>query len=149
MWSDSTEMIKMRQYLESPVSLPDEEFRHLDSLLVSKATEVVEAHLAEPEFDVNDLASGCNMSRSSFTRKIKAITNLTPLEFIKDIKMKHARHMLESQNYTVSEVAEKLGFANRRYFTASFRKATGLNPSEYLRDKHEDTKDDENKPEEG
>lgn len=40
MWSDSTEMIKMRQYLESPVSLPDEEFRHLDSLLVSKATEV-------------------------------------------------------------------------------------------------------------
>ena len=149
MWSDSTEMIKMRQYLESPVSLPDEEFRHLDILLVSKATEVVEAHLAEPEFDVNDLASGCNMSRSSFTRKIKAITNLTPLEFIKDIKMKHARHMLESQNYTVSEVAEKLGFANRRYFTASFRKATGLNPSEYLRDKHEDTKDDENKPEEG
>lgn len=149
MWSDSAEMVKMRQYLESPVSLPDEEYRHLDSLLVSKATEVVEAHLSEPDFDVNELASGCNMSRSSFTRKIKAITNLTPLEFIKDIKMKHARHMLESQNYTVSEVAEKLGFANRRYFTASFRKATGFNPSEYLRDKHEDDTDVENESDEG
>lgn len=149
MWSDSAEMVKMRQYLESPVSLPDEEFRHLDSLLVSKATEVVEAHLSEPEFDVNELASGCNMSRSSFTRKIKAITNLTPLEFIKDIKMKHARHMLESQNYTVSEVAERLGFANRRYFTASFRKATGFNPSEYLRDQHGESVDDKNKPLEG
>ena len=89
------------------------------------------------------------MSRSSFTRKIKAITNLTPLEFIKDIKMKHARHMLESQNYTVSEVAERLGFANRRYFTASFRKATGFNPSEYLRDQHGESGDDKNKPLEG
>ena len=63
--------------------------------------------------------------------------------------MKHARHMLESQNYTVSEVAEKLGFANRRYFTASFRKATGFNPSEYLRDKHEDDTDVENESDEG
>lgn len=149
MWSDSAEMVKMRQYLESPVSLPDEEFRHLDSLLVSKATEVVEAHLSEPDFDVNELASGCNMSRSSFTRKIKAITNLTPLEFIKDIKMKHARHMLESQNYTVSEVAERLGFANRRYFTASFHKATGVNPSDYLRDKQNGLPEAKNQSEEG
>ena len=146
-WSDSAEMVKMRKYIESPVSLPDEEFRHLDSLLVSKATEVVEAHMSEPEFDVNDLASGCNMSRSSFTRKIKAITNQTPLEFIKDIKIKHARHMLESQNYTVSEVAEKLGFTNRRYFTATFRKATGINPSEYLRDRRDDDGNDKNEPE--
>lgn len=131
MWTDSQEMIKMRDYLTSSISLPDEEYRMLDKMFVKKATEEVEAKISEPDFDVSDLASCVNMSRSTFARKIKSITGLTPLEFIKNIKIQHACSLLESQNYTVNEIAEKLGYVDRRYFTAIFKKEMGMSPSDY------------------
>lgn len=138
-WSDSKEMLKMRSYLSSPVSLPEEEFRELDKVLLEKATKVVESHLSDPEFDVNVLASEVNMSRSTLARKLKAITDRTPLDFIRQIKMQHARRLLESQNHTVAEVAERVGFEDRRYFTASFKKETGVTPSAYLRGERAET----------
>ena len=94
MWADSKEMIKMRIYLDSKVNLPEPEFVQLDKLLLEKAVKAVEDNLTEPDFDVTALADAMNMSRSTLTRKLKAITGRTPLDFIRNIKMKHARHML-------------------------------------------------------
>lgn len=131
MWSDSEEMLKMRSYLTSPVTLPEEEFQKLDRVLLKKATKVVEANLDDSDFDVNTLAAGVNMSRSTFSRKIKSITGKTPLDFIRGIKMQHACSLLESKNYTISQVAEMVGFSDRRYFTASFGKEIGVSPREY------------------
>lgn len=131
MWSDSEEMLKMRSYLTSPVTLPEEEFQKLDRVLLEKATKVVEANLDDSDFDVNTLAAGVNMSRSTFSRKIKSITGKTPLDFIRGIKMQHACSLLESKNYTISQVAEMVGFSDRRYFTASFGKEIGVSPREY------------------
>lgn len=90
MWADSKEMIKMRIYLDSKVNLPEPEFVQLDKLLLEKAVKAVEDNLTEPDFDVTALADAMNMSRSTLTRKLKAITGRTPLDFIRNIKMKHA-----------------------------------------------------------
>lgn len=98
MWADSKEMIKMRIYLDSKVNLPEPEFVQLDKLLLEKAVKAVEDNLTEPDFDVTALADAMNMSRSTLTRKLKAITGRTPLDFIRNIKMKHARHMLEDKD---------------------------------------------------
>lgn len=98
MWADSKEMIKMRIYLDSKVNLPEPEFAQLDKLLLEKAVKAVEDNLTEPDFDVTALADAMNMSRSTLTRKLKAITGRTPLDFIRNIKMKHARHMLEDKD---------------------------------------------------
>lgn len=131
MWADSEEMIKMRSYLTSPVTLPDEEFQKLDKILLEKATKVVEANLNDTDFDVNTLANGVNMSRSTFSRKIKSITGKTPLDFIRGIKMQHACKLLESKNYSISQVADMVGYSDRRYFTVSFRKDIGVSPRDY------------------
>lgn len=133
MWTDSKEMVKMREYLQSPVTLPQEEFRELDRVLLEKATKVVEANISAPDFGVVDLASGVNMSKSSLARKLKAITGKTPLDFIRQIKMQHACRLLESQNHTVAEVADMVGFEDRRYFTTSFKKEVGVTPSAYVK----------------
>ena len=133
MWNDSEEMVKMREYLQSPVSLPEEEFRQLDKILLEKATKVVEANISVPDFKVTDLAREVNMSKSTLARKLKAITGMTPLDFIRQIKMRYACHLLESQNYTVGEVAEITGFDDRRYFTSCFKKEIGVTPSAYAR----------------
>lgn len=130
-WADSQEMIKMRTYLDSEVNLVEPEFQQLDKLFLEKAVKAVEDNLTHPNFDVNALASAMNMSRSTLTRKLKTITNRTPLDFIRNIKMKHARHMLEDKNKNVTEVAATLGYFNRKYFTACFKEEFGMTPSEY------------------
>lgn len=130
-WADSKEMMKMRTYLDSEVNIVEPEFQQLDKLFLEKAVKAVEDNLTQPNYDVNALASAMNMSRSTLTRKLKVITNRTPLDFIRNIKMKHARHMLEDKNKNVTEVAATLGYFNRKYFTACFKEEFGMTPSEY------------------
>lgn len=130
-WADSKEMMKMRTYLDSEVNLAEPEFQQLDKLFLEKAVKAVEDNLTQPNYDVNALASAMNMSRSTLTRKLKAITNRTPLDFIRNIKMKHARHMLQDKDKNVTEVAATLGYFNRKYFTACFKEEFGMTPSEY------------------
>lgn len=137
MWADSKEMMKMRTYLDSKVNLPEPEFAQLDKLLLEKAVKAVEDNLTEPDFDVTALADAMNMSRSTLTRKLKAITGRTPLDFIRNIKMKHARHMLEDKDKSVTEVAATLGYFNRKYFTTCFKEEFGMTPSEFQKSQHE------------
>lgn len=144
MWADSQEMIKMRNYLESPVTLPEEEFMELDKLFLEKATKVVEANISVPDFNVDSLAKGVNMSRSTLSRKLKAISGCTPLDFIRRIKMQHACRLLENKNHSVSEVAEMVGYSDRRYFTSSFKKEFGVIPSDYQKGIREDSPTGEN-----
>ena len=100
-------------------------------MLLDNILKAVEDNLSEPDFDVQHLAEKVNMSRSTLTRKLKAITGLTPLEYIRRVKMQHACRMLKNSHTTVNEVALALGYYNRKYFTACFKEEYGLTPSEY------------------
>ena len=137
LYADSEELIKMRNYLTASSfcnnenNAPDSEYSTLNKLLLQKATQTIEQNLEEPDFDVNRLAAGVGVSRSTLTRKLKALTGRTPLEFIHHIKMQHARRLLEGPNQTVSEVALTLGYFNRKHFTACFKEEFGMTPSEY------------------
>lgn len=116
------------------VKISDLEFTSLDQHLLEKAVKVVEANLTDPEFDVEVLSSKVNMSRSTLSRKIKTMTGLTPLEFTRNIKMKHACHMLDDNKMTISEIAAALGYTNRKYFTACFKEEFGKTPSDYQKE---------------
>ncbi len=131
MWADSKEMVNMYTYLSSKTRLPEPEFIQLDKLLLEKATKAVEENLSEPDFDVTALASAANMSRSTLTRKLKAITGRTPLEFIRNIKMEYAKQMLKDKDRSVTEIATTLGYQDRKYFTSCFKEESGMTPSEF------------------
>ena len=131
LWQDSAEMVRMKKYLDSKITLPDNDFVELDKVLLDKATHIVEDNISEPDFDVNRLAEAMAMSRSTFTRKIKAITGRVPLDFIRDIKMKHAKRMLEDPDRNITEIATCLGYLNRKYFTSCFKEEFGITPTEY------------------
>lgn len=138
LYADSTELMKMRSYLNGnrqdvhpEVQISDREFANLDKMLLDNILKAVEDNLSEPDFDVQHLAEKVNMSRSTLTRKLKAITGLTPLEYIRRVKMQHACRMLKDSHTTVNEVALALGYYNRKYFTACFKEEYGLTPSEY------------------
>ncbi len=131
LWADSEEMLRMRDYLKLTDENKDGEQEQLGQMLLEKAVKTVEENLSEPDFGVQQLAEAMNMSRSTLTRKLKSITGDTPLDFIRHIKMKHARRMLQGKNINVSEVGAALGYFNRKYFTSCFKEEFGMTPSEY------------------
>lgn len=106
-------------------------FTSMDEQLIEKGLKFVEENLSNPDLDVAVLADTLNMSRSTLSRKIKAITGQTPTGFIKEIKMQHACRMLKNKMTTVSEVIYALGYNDHKHFTTSFKETFGITPSEY------------------
>ena len=141
LWADSKEMLQMREYLNMTHEEENAEAESLSRMLMDKAVRLVEENMSEPDFDVQRLAEGMNMSRSTLTRKLKSISGDTPLEFIRHIKMKHACRMLKDKQMNVSEVAAALGYYNRKYFTNCFKEEFGMTPSEYQKRELDDELD--------
>ncbi len=105
----------------------------LDDTLLQKAMVYVEQNIDREDLGVDDLAQELSMSRATLHRKIKAITNLAPVEFIRYLRLQRARCLLEQNAGTIAEVAYQVGFQSPSYFTASFHQLFGVLPSEVLR----------------
>ena len=97
--------------------------------------QVVEAHLDDELFGVESLSRELNMSRRQVHRKIGALTGQTPRDFIRTIRLRRARKMLEQGSGTVSEIAYAVGFSNLSYFAKSFQEEYGILPSKVLEKK--------------
>lgn len=131
LWEESQELLRMRNYITDKLDGQCEETENLNKVFVDKARHIVECNLSNPDLGVDWLASQMNFSRSTFTRKIKAITGKTPLEFIHQIKMVYAKKLLANKDRKISEVAMALGYSDRKHFTACFKEAFGVPPTVY------------------
>ncbi|KAA6349094.1 Sensor histidine kinase TmoS [termite gut metagenome] len=107
------------------------EYPSLDEQFLNNAIAIIEKHLSVPDFDINTLADKLNMSKSSLYRKIKSMTDLSPRDFIRNIRLKHACMMLKDKSIPISEVAYSVGFSDPKYFTACFKLEFNVTPSEY------------------
>ncbi|MEB2775356.1 two-component regulator propeller domain-containing protein [Algoriphagus sp. D3-2-R+10] len=105
----------------------------LDQKLIEKAIKVVEEHISEPEFSVEDLGSEVGLSRSHLYKKLMNITGKGPAEFIRTIRLKRGRQLLEQNQLQIAEVAYSVGFNSPKRFTINFKNEFGILPSEYLR----------------
>lgn len=106
-----------------------------DEVLMSKVMSVIEANMENFEFTVDDMREHAGMSRSAFFKKIKSLTGLAPVEFIRDIKMKRAAQLLSSGEYRVKEVTFMIGFSDSKYFAKCFKEKFGVTPMEYKQTK--------------
>ena len=114
-----------RQKIASPQS-PDEMF-------LSRALELVYAHLEDDEYDRDALASDMGASSSTIYNKLRSITGLNVSGFIRDIRLKEARRMAQADpTLRVSDLAYKVGFRDPRYFSTCFKKQFGMQPKEYM-----------------
>lgn len=94
--------------------------------------EFISAHL-ETGIRIEDLAALAEMSSGHFHRAFKATTGMTPLDYINGKRIACARQLLATEALSVTEVALRVGFQSPSYFAKVFRRATGLNPSDYGR----------------
>lgn len=103
----------------------------MDQKFIQKAVSIVEANMERTDFLVEDLCREMAMSRVNFYKKILALTDKTPSEFIRFIRLKRAAELLEKSQMYVGEVAFLVGFNEPKYFRKYFKEEFGVTPNEY------------------
>ena len=97
-----------------------------------KFFEVIEKNISNPDLNIDMICREVGLSRTNLYRKLKAITDLSPVELIRNKRLDVATRLLQESDYTVSEISTYVGFNSHAYFTQCFKAAYGCSPSEYL-----------------
>jgi len=105
-----------------------------DKRLMEKAIGIVEKHLLDENFTVEQLAAELNMSRSSLHRKMRVLPKQSATEFIRYIRLKKAIKLMKEGSYNIDEIGYAVGFNSHSYFTQCFKKQFDKTPSAYLND---------------
>jgi signal transduction histidine kinase/ligand-binding sensor domain-containing protein/DNA-binding response OmpR family regulator len=123
----------IRAHFKKKIDLsPSEvEITSMDEKFVKKAIAIVEKNMGNPEFLVEDFGKEMAMSRVYFYKKILLLTDKTPIEFIRFIRIKRAADLLEKSQLFVNEVALQVGFNDPKYFRKYFKEEFGVTPNEY------------------
>lgn len=109
---------------------PETDEPTVDSRFLARFKEVVEARMSDSELSVEDLAADMNLSRVQLYRKVKAITDSSPVEILRTARLKRAYQLLVTTDKNVSEVAYDVGFTAPSYFTKCFKDEFGISPSD-------------------
>jgi signal transduction histidine kinase/ligand-binding sensor domain-containing protein/DNA-binding response OmpR family regulator len=104
-----------------------------DERFLARAIEIIENNMNEPGFGVDLFGKQMGLSHSQLHRKIQALTNHSPVEFIRIYRLKRAASLLTQKFGNISEIAYEVGFSNPAYFAECFRKQYGKSPSEYAK----------------
>jgi two-component system cell cycle response regulator len=113
---------------------------HIKSMAHSKAderfletlNETISQRIEDTEMNVEKLAGMMNMSRVTLYRKIKAISNLSPLELINIIRLKKAAELLAEGDYKIYEISDIVGYSSQSNFARNFLKQFNMTPTEYM-----------------
>ncbi|TDQ09891.1 hybrid sensor histidine kinase/response regulator transcription factor [Pedobacter metabolipauper] len=119
------------QFMDADIADTDKKF--LEALL-----RAIEENLNEPELNAAVLEEALSISKMQLYRKLKSLAGMTPAEFIKRIRLKHAADMLIASQYTVSEIFYRTGFNNKSYFFREFKKIYHCAPNEYRQQQYEE-----------
>jgi signal transduction histidine kinase/DNA-binding response OmpR family regulator len=111
----------------SPIIVPS-----IEDLFLQKLQEQIQLHLNDTEFGVPQLADSVQRSQMQLYRKLKALTDRTPSQFIRSYRLQKALTLLQARELNISEIAYKVGFSDPSYFSRMFHKEFGKNPSQFL-----------------
>jgi signal transduction histidine kinase/DNA-binding response OmpR family regulator len=103
----------------------------LDEKFLLRAKQIVEKNISNSGFGVEQMAEEILLSRAQLFRKLKAITGLSPNEFINDIRLQTAADLIRAKADTLTQISYSVGYSEQSYFAKRFRKKFGVAPSEY------------------
>ena len=124
---------KLRQRFGREISVEPREItvNSVDEKFLQRAIDVVEEHMDDFEFDVEALASDLNMVGRTLRRKLRAMLDQSPAEFIRILRLKRAAQLLQASGGNISEIAAQAGFLEPTNFSRGFKSQFGVSPSEY------------------
>ena len=103
-----------------------------DCRFLQQVEDILDKHLSDPEFTVDDFARMLNTGRTLFFKKIKSLTGYSPNEFVRMRRMQKAAELLKTYKYNVSEVSYMVGINDPFYFSKCFKAQYGTSPSKYM-----------------
>jgi signal transduction histidine kinase/ligand-binding sensor domain-containing protein/AraC-like DNA-binding protein len=104
----------------------------LNDQFIKKMLEIVRSNMSNSGFGKDEFAAAMNVSSSLLYKKIKSLTDQSPLDFIKTVRLDHALHLMQTHKHTVTEVSELCGFASVGYFSTVFKKYYGKSPTDLV-----------------
>lgn len=113
---------------------PELRLNRYDEELIKNLNRRLEETLENPNYTVEDLSADVGLSRVHLFRKLKALTSLSPSQYIRNFKLDKARNILEKEQIRVSELAYKVGFQDPNYFLKCFKEKFGKTPSDFAKD---------------
>ncbi len=124
---------KLRQRFGKEIKLQPKDIAitSADEKFLQRALELIDQHISDEVFTVEQFGREIGLSRAQLHRKLKGLTDHAPVEFIRIIRLKRAAQLLEQDYGTVAEIAYEVGFSDPSYFTRCFRRQFGILPSEY------------------
>ncbi|RPI66878.1 MAG: response regulator, partial [Ignavibacteriales bacterium] len=133
-------LIKIRKKLQEKYQRSEYVFKpdgkkgtSLDEQFIIKVMDVIDKHISEEDFSIEEFGSEVGMSRAQFHRKFKAITGKPASMFLRSIRLARAKKMIEEQQGNISEIAYSVGFASPSYFSKCFRDEFGYPPSDSVK----------------
>lgn len=109
----------------------------VDQQLIERATRIVEDNISDSDFSVEDLSAALGMSRGHLYKRLTALTGVSPLEFIRMIRLKRGKQYLDQSGEGVAQIAWKIGLSPKQ-FAKYFKEEYGMLPSEYVRQQQAD-----------
>lgn len=122
-------VVKRSELTQQPVS-PRRIDNDVESDFYSRFVDIVTEHLGDTDLSVVYVAERVGLSQSQLTRKIKALTNYTPVEIIRTLRLRRAKSLLCVTDKTISEIAFEVGFTSLAYFSKCYKEEFGESPSE-------------------
>ncbi len=126
---------RLRQFFSTPqtdgnISIPVSLNPH-DKKFMDKLTGLLEQQLSNPNLNIDYIARDLGFSRTGLYRKIKGLTDMSPIDFMTSYRLRQAAEMIIDNERQLSDIAEQTGFSSYSYFSKSFKKHFGVTPKEY------------------
>ena len=102
-----------------------------DRKFMDKLVDLMEKNMDNGELVVDDLVRELAVSRSVFFKKLKTLTGLAPVEFIKEMRIKRAAQLIETGEFNMTQISYMVGINDPRYFSKCFKAQVGMTPTEY------------------
>lgn len=127
----SRELLR-KQILSAQTGLEDLDYTNrMDKEFLEKVIQTIEENLSNVDFTIDELCSIMAMSRTSIYNKMKTLTNQSPNDFIRIIRLNKAKELLRTRKHTIAEVSYIVGFSDPKYFSTSFKKQFNVSPSKF------------------
>lgn len=118
--------------VEAPAPVPQEPaMSQQDRKFMDKLMELMEKNLDNGDLVVDDLVQEMAVSRSVFFKKLKTLTGLAPIEFIKEMRISRSVQLIETGEYSMTQISYMVGINDPRYFSKCFKQKMGMTPTEY------------------
>jgi signal transduction histidine kinase/ligand-binding sensor domain-containing protein/DNA-binding response OmpR family regulator len=132
-----TNLIKLRKRIQEKIInggitelKSEKKLGAADAKFISKVNEVIEKHISDENFSIEEFGKEIGMSRSQFHRKLKALVGKSASLYLRSVRLKKAKRMLEKGEGNISEISYQTGFSSPSYFTYCFKEEFGYPPSE-------------------